>query len=124
MPSMQVRGAWRDLPVTPSLLEWRIVAAATGKVVVPTRVVYDVRRLLPAPSTFWRVYARGTHQNMTVFGTHYSYRQPGNYLFRLSPDGFDTRSLHDGAYRLIVTATDLGGNHSSRVSGFTVDNTV
>ena len=103
-------------------LEWRIQRADTGKVVVPTRVVYDVRDHLPALGDFWRVYARGTHQNMSVFGKHYSYMQPGVYLFRLSSGGFDTRQLHDSVYELVVTATDIRGNHSSTVQRFSIHN--
>jgi len=123
MPTLPVPGAWNGLPVTPALLSWSVRSAGTGRIVVPTRVVYDVRTHLPDPATFWRVYARGTHQNMTTFGTHYSYRQPGAYLFRLAPDGFDTRTLHDGVYELVVTATDIRGNHGSLVQRFSVRNT-
>jgi len=108
MPSMRVPGAWHDLPVTPALLEWRLVDAA-GRAVVPTRVVYDVREHLPAQSTFWSVYARGTHQNMTTFTHFYAYRQPGVYLFRLGDV-----TLRPGTYRVIVTAVDIRGNHGSR----------
>jgi hypothetical protein len=108
MPSMPVPGAWHDLPVTPALLEWRLVDAA-GRDIVPTRVVYDVRRHLPAQSTFWAVYARGTHQNMTTFTHFYAYRQPGVYLFRLGDV-----TLQPGTYRVIVTAVDIRGNHGSR----------
>jgi hypothetical protein len=108
MPSMPVPGEWHDLPVTPALLEWRLVDAA-GRVVVPTRVVYDVREHLPAQSTFWSVYARGTHQNMTTFTHFYAYRQPGVYLFRLG-----SVNLHPGTYRVIVAAVDIRGNVGTR----------
>ena len=122
MPTLHVRGAWHDLPVTPALVEWRIQRAADGKVVVPTHAAYDVRQHLPAPSSFWRVYARGTHQNMSVFGKHYSYMQPGVYRFLLTPAGFDTHAVPDGVYELVVTATDIRGNHSSLVQRFSIEN--
>jgi len=121
-PSMPVRGTWHDLPVTPALVEWRIQRATDRKVLVPTRVAYDVRDHLPPLSDFWRVYARGTHQNMSVFGQHYSYMQPGAYLVRLAPGGFDTRTLPDGVYEVVVTATDIRGNHSSYTQRFSVHN--
>jgi hypothetical protein len=121
MPSMLVQGQWHDLPVTPALVEWRI-QRTSGKVVVPTRVVYDVRLHEPAPADFWRVYARGTHQNMSVFGKHYSYMQPGTYLFRLAPGGFDTRALRDDVYELVVTAVDIAGNQGSFTQRFSVHN--
>jgi hypothetical protein len=121
-PTLPVPGDWHDLPVTPALVEWHVQSAATGRIVVPTRVAYDVRDRLPARCDFWRTYARGTHQNMSVFGKHYSFMQPGTYLFRLAPDGFDTRTLRDGVYELVVMATDIRGNHSSRTARFSVHN--
>ena len=122
MPTMPVKGIWHDLPVTPALVEWQIKRADTPKVVVPTHIAYDVREHMPASEDFWRIYARGTHQNMSVFGKHYSYMQPGVYLFRLTPDGFDTRTLPDAVYELVVTATDIRGNHSSTAQRFSVHN--
>jgi murein DD-endopeptidase MepM/ murein hydrolase activator NlpD len=122
MPTLRVPGVWRDLPVTPALVTWEIRRADNGKVIVPTRTAYDVRNHLPAPNMFWQIYARGTHQNMSVFGAHYSFMQPGMYLIRLAPGGFDTRTLHDAVYDLVVTATDIRGNHSSSAVRFSVHN--
>lgn len=122
LPSPRVPGDWRDLPVTPAVVEWRIDSARTGRVVVPEHVVYDVRQNLPSNNDFWQVYARGTHQNMSVFAAHYSYMQPGVYLFRLSPGGFDTRVLGDDVYELVVTAIDIRGNESSLSQRFSVHN--
>ena len=122
MPSLPVLGVWHDLPVTPALVEWQIERATDGKVVVPTRIVYDVRDRLPAAGDFWHVYARGTHQNMAVFGKHYSYLQPGVYLFRLAANEFDTRTLPDGVYEIVVTATDIAGNHGSLAQRFSIHN--
>jgi hypothetical protein len=113
LPALHVPGAWHDLPVTPALVTWRIERATTHKVVVPERAAYDVRRTMPSNDRFWSIYARGTHQNMCVFGKHFSYLQPGRYLFRLAPGGFDTKTLPDDVYELIVTATDIRGNSSS-----------
>ena len=121
-PTMPIAGPWHGLPVTPALVTWTIVQAATGKAVVPPHTAYDVRDHLPAASAFWTVYARGTHQNMSVFGKHFSYMQPGVYLLRLSPGGFDTASLRDGVYDLVVTATDIRGNHSSTTQRFCIHN--
>jgi hypothetical protein len=121
MPSMRVRGEWTDLPVTPALLTWRI-QSWTGKVVLRERAAYDHRVTVPANAAFWATYARGTYQNMAVFGPHYSYLQRGRYLFRLTPKPFDTETLHDGVYDLIVTATDMRGNRGSASLRFTVHN--
>lgn len=120
LPTLHVAAPWSDLPVTPAVVSWRIQTPA-GRVVVPARTVYDVRSTLPR-APFWTVYARGTHQNMSVFGRHYSYMQPGTYLFRLAPGGFDTRTLRDGVYELVVTASDIAGNTASLSQRFCVGN--
>src|SRR5690242_14259190 len=69
MPTMAVQGEWHGLPTTPALLSWRI-QKVTGRVVVPERIALDSRTTVPGNSAFWRVYARGTYQNMCVFGAH------------------------------------------------------
>ncbi len=119
-PTMAAPNEWRGLPVTPALLTWEI-RSWTGNVVVGRQVAADFRANLPGRS-FWQVYARGTYQNMAVLGRHYSWAQPGSYLFKLSPAPFDTRRLRDGAYDLVVTATDIRGNSSSLKRRFTVGN--
>ena len=53
--------------------------------------------------------------------THYSYLQRGAYLFKLAQQ-FDTRTLRDGVYDLIVKASDIRGNSSSQTLRFTVHN--
>jgi murein DD-endopeptidase MepM/ murein hydrolase activator NlpD len=119
-PTMDAPEEWRGLPVSPALLTWQI-RSWNGKVVVDREVAADFRDGLPDRS-FWQVYVRGTYQNMAVLGHHYSWAQPGSYLFKLSPAGFDTRTLRDGAYDLVVTATDIRGNSSSLTRRFTVGN--
>lgn len=108
-PMLPVPGGWNGLPVTPARVAWRL-EREDGDVAVPTRVVYDVTTQLPAPASFWAVYARGTHQNMTAFTKYYAYGQPGKYLFRLTPGAL---RLPKGTYRLVVTATDIRGNSGS-----------
>ena len=121
MPAMHVKGIWAGLPVTPALLTWRIQGVA-GKVVVPNRVAWDVRASEPKNGGFWQAYARGTFQNMSVFGSHYSYLQRGMYDFKLTPKPFDTRKLQDGVYDLVFTAVDTRGNRSSLSQRFLVHN--
>ena len=120
-PSLTVPIPWRDLPVTPALVTWRI-QSRDGKVVVPTRTAADFRTTEPPNSAFWSTYARGTFQNMATFTKHNSYMQPGNYDFLLSPTTFDTHSLPDGIYNLVVTATDIRGNSNTRSLRFTIHN--
>jgi hypothetical protein len=120
-PAIPVPGIWRGLPVAPALVTWRI-QKARGKVVVPEHVAADFRSTIPPDAAFWNVYARGTFQNMAVFGQHYSYLEPGCFLFRLTPTPLDTAQLPDGVYDVVVTATDVRGNSSSRSQRFTVHN--
>jgi Peptidase family M23 len=120
-PTMPVPGVWKGLPTAPALITWRI-QRPDGKVIVPDRTAVDFRSTVPENSAFWTVYARGTYQNMCVFGPHYSYMEGGEYLFRLTPDGLDTSELADGVYDLVVTATDMRGNHGSLTLRITVHN--
>jgi hypothetical protein len=55
---------------------------------------------------------------MAVFGGHYSWGQRGEYRFKLGT--FDTRRLANGAYDLVVVATDTRGNSSSATQRFLV----
>ena len=120
VPTLDAPHAWRGMPVTPALLTWQI-RSWNGRAVIRRRVAIDLRTDLPNRS-FWQVYARGTYQNMAALGRHYSWGQPGSYQFKLTPSAFDTRSLRDGAYDLVVTATDTSGNSSSLSRRFTVRN--
>jgi len=113
------RRMWHG-PVGPALLTWEIRNLA-GQVVVPRRVAADFRKTVPPDPGFWHVYARGTYQNQSVFGHHYSYLERGAYLFELARR-FDTRTLRDGIYDLIVTASDVRGNSGSQTLRFTVHN--
>jgi hypothetical protein len=123
LPAMPVHSParWRGLPVAPALVRWRVERVKTGKVVVSERTAFDVRSKLPSNENFWRYYARGSHQNMLQFTTRRFWDQPGKYLYRLG-DVFDTRRLHDGLYRVVVTVSDTRGNSSSSRRLITVHN--
>ena len=82
----------------------------------------DFRGGLPDGS-FWSIYARGTYQNMAVS------RAPllvGTArvvpVQALSGRRSTAAALRDGAYDLVVTATDIRGNSSSLTRRFTVKN--
>jgi hypothetical protein len=77
---------------------------------------------VPSNERLWSTFARGTSQNQSVFGSHYSYLQHGRYLFKLGARPFDTRTLRDGVYDLVVTVSDIAGHHTSTRTRFTVDN--
>jgi hypothetical protein len=116
-PTMNAPGQWRGLPVSPALLSWEI-RTWQGKHVTRRRIGIDFRSRLPRRDEFWQVYARGTYQNMAAFRGHYSWGQRGAYLFRLAT--FDTRNLRNGAYDLVVVATDMRGNASAAKRRFLI----
>jgi hypothetical protein len=113
---------WSSLPVAPALLTWRVEQAKDAKIVVPTRIAFDVRETIPSDNDFWKYYARGSRQNMCNFNGQRAWRAPGVYLYRLTREPFDTKQLPNGIYRLVVTATDIRGNSGSSAEVFIVRN--
>lgn len=121
-PAIPVPGRWNGLPVTPAKITFRVEHLPDHRVAIAETVAADVTRSLPATPDMWHTYARGTHMNMVKMGSHRYWFQPGVYLFKLTPTPFDTHRLRDGAYALIVTASDTAGNHSSSTQIFSVHN--
>jgi hypothetical protein len=120
-PSMPVPGSWHDMPVAPALITWHLQTIG-GRRVTPERVAADFRLTIPENQNFWSYYARGTYQNQATFESHFSYRQPGCFLFKLTRGPFDTRTVPDGVYDLVVIVADIRGNHSSAVRRITIHN--
>jgi hypothetical protein len=120
-PPLPVPGAWFDFPVTPALVAWRLVSAS-GHTVVPRTVVADFRKTEPPNRDFWNVYTAGTYQNFPVFGHHFFWRQPGEYLFALTRSPLDTTRLRDGRYLLTVDVADVCGNRGSLTEAIDVRN--
>jgi hypothetical protein len=107
----RVGGAWRDEPVTPALLRWRLLR--DREPVVDWRTAADFRSRLMPPSAFTRIYAPATRQNHRG--------QPGLFCFNLVR-GLDTRALVDGDYRLQVAASDTRGNRALATVALRIDN--
>ena len=120
-PALPVPGRWHGFPVTPAGLAWRI-EHRNGRVAVAERVARDVSRTVPKNDRFWRTYARDTYQNWPVFNGRKEQLAPGRYIFRLGMHPFDTRTLADGAYELVVVAEDTAGNRGEARLSFFVDN--
>jgi len=118
-PTVPVPGAWHDMPMTPALIAWHL-ETWNGKTKISEQVAWDTRQTIPSNGLFWRSYAKGTFQNMSVFGQHYSWGQPGCFRFRLGT--LNTLKLADNVYRLVVTAADVRGNRSSSSLRFSVHN--
>jgi murein DD-endopeptidase MepM/ murein hydrolase activator NlpD len=120
-PGLRVPGIYRNWPVTPARVTWRI-ESWDGRIAAAEHVARDVRRSLPDDSRFWDTFARGTYQGQSVFGPHYSYLQPGHYVLNLAGGRFDTKRLSDGVYDLVVTAEDIAGHRDTQSLRFTVHN--
>jgi hypothetical protein len=101
-PPLAVPGRWNGFPVTPALVSWRVVRE--GKVFA-SGVSRDVRRTVPRNATFWRTFARGTHQNWPIFAGRKLRGRPGTYLFHVAPS-----RLPAGSFTLIVVVADTAGN--------------
>ena len=117
---LPISGVWGPMPVAPARVSWQL-KRYSGKIVA-RGVAADFRRSTPSNALFWRYYARGTYQNMSVFGRSYSWGQPGCFLFKLTHTYFDTSSVRDGVYDLVVTASDIRGNTSSKTLRLTIRN--
>jgi len=100
-PPISAPPPWKNMPVTPALVRWRLVRDA--REVVPWTVVADFRSTLLPKERFSEIYAAGTRQNHP--------NQPGLYRFWLARN-WDTREHRDGAYRLDVEVADIRGNAS------------
>lgn len=100
-PAVSAPSPWRDLPVTPALVEWRIVRP-NGHVIQPWQAAFDVRWSLPGGS-FEATYATRTRQNRP--------NRAGTYRFYLASD-WASGELRDGAYAVEVRVVDTQGNRS------------
>jgi hypothetical protein len=98
-PAISAPPPWADMPVMPSLVQWRITKQ-NGRPVTAWRLAFDVTETLPS-LTYDRVYASGTRQNHP--------NRPGKYLCYLAR-GWDTAELPNGAYAVQVAVADTRGN--------------
>ena len=118
-PPLPVPGTFAGYPVAPALVEWSF-AKIGGPVYVPTVLAADFRTTLPVTRDFWKVYARGTYQNVPRFNTQQLFI-PGRYLYNLA-ETMDTRWYPNGTYEVRVEVADMRGNHSEAVQQFTIAN--
>jgi murein DD-endopeptidase MepM/ murein hydrolase activator NlpD len=117
---LRIPGVWQPMPVAPARVAWRLQTLSGQR--VARGVAADFRGILPSNDRFWGYYASGTYQNMSVFGPRYSWGQPGRFLFKLTRSPFDTESVRDGVYDLVVTVSDIRGNTSSKSLRLTIHN--
>jgi hypothetical protein len=108
-PQPRVPGAWADEPVTPALLQWRVVR--TGADSGRWHTAADFRVEMLGQERFHAVYAPGTEQNHKG--------EPGRFCFYLAKQWQPT--LVDGQYALQVRATDTRGNTARLDLALTVE---
>ena len=112
VPTVPASNRWRAFAVAPALVTWRLQTLA-GAPVVPETIAVDFLDVLPRNEEFWRIYARGTYQNMPVLGSKRFTSMPGRFLYLLTPRPINTDQLARGIYVVTVTAYDARGNHTS-----------
>lgn len=108
-----IAGPWNGRPVTPALLEWRLLDRS--KAVGGWHTAIDFRLTYPSNALFTSTYAKWTRQNRKVRDARYCF-----YLVH----GLDTRTLGDGGHRVEVRATDVRGNTGAAVFTLTVANSL
>jgi hypothetical protein len=110
---ISIAGPWHDKPLTPALIEWRLVRG--GRAVTGWCTAVDFRLTYPSNDLWSRTYTPWTRQNKKIWDARY-----GFYLAH----GLDTRTLADGRYVVQVTATDIRGNTGHGSFPLTVANHV
>jgi murein DD-endopeptidase MepM/ murein hydrolase activator NlpD len=121
-PQLKVRGSFASFPVSPALVTWSLRRVGTGTLIVPPTTVADFRGTLPIAADFWNVYARGTYQNAPRFANRQFALMPGRFLYQLSPQVLDTRTLPNGVYQVTVRVADIKGNAKTLSRRFTIVN--
>jgi murein DD-endopeptidase MepM/ murein hydrolase activator NlpD len=100
LPQPRVPGVWRDEPVTPALLRWRVVGE---REVGPWHTTADFRWSMLPEGRFGGVYAAATRQN------HPGGR--GAYWFHLG-GRIDVPALRPGTHTLQIVALDTRKNRA------------
>jgi Peptidase family M23 len=119
--AVPVPGAFAGFPVSPALLTWFVTRLHATRSLAAVSGDVDFRTTLPRSKDFWKVYARGTYQNGPRFGRR-QYRMAGLFMFQLTRQSLDTRTLPNGAYKVTVHAFDIKANEGSLVREFRVVN--
>jgi hypothetical protein len=113
---LAVPAPWADRPVTPAFVEWRLVGAH-ALASAGWHVAADFRGSLPRVP-FSSVYARWTRQN-------HPWKRGGNGRYRfVLAHGWDTRTVPNGTYRVVVSVRDTAGNAAQAARVLTVANGV
>jgi hypothetical protein len=101
---LAIAGPWGGKPVTPALVEWRLVGPPSSRTTYSTsrwHTAVDVRRTYPSNDLWSQTYARWTRQNKK--------HRVGRYRFFLA-HRLDTTRLVSGRWTVEVRASDVRGN--------------
>jgi hypothetical protein len=101
---LPISGPWGGKPVTPALIEWRLVAPVGSRTTHSSsawRAAFDVRRTYPSNELWSQTYAQWTRQNKK--------HRVGRYRFALVHE-LDTTALANGRWTVQVRASDVRGN--------------
>lgn len=119
--ALPVPGTFAGFPVSPAVVTWSVTRLHATRALAAVHGDVDFRTTLPSSKEFWKVYARGTYQNGPRFGRR-QYKMAGLFMYQLTRQGLDTRSLANGTYKVTVHAFDIKGNEGSLVREFRVAN--
>ncbi len=111
LPDLAPAAPWARAVLTPGLVRWRIVDAAGDP--TPWRVAADLRYRLARRPLFPDVFAPGTYQNKP--------NRPGCYRVWLTR-AFDTATLSNGTYWIVVEARDVHNNVGAAELPITIAN--
>jgi hypothetical protein len=120
-PELASPAPWSRMPVTPAVVGWRMTTLA-GKPAVAGHKIFDVAGGLPAQSTFWSVFARGTYQNNPRFNRQVYSGLPGRYIFNLTPTPIDTHQFPNGIYQVTASAYDVRGHRATLTTRIAIRN--
>lgn len=101
---LPISGPWGGKPVTPALIQWRLVVLRGSRSLHGTsswRTAFDVRWTHPSNGLWSQTYARWTRQNKK--------HRVGRYRFTLAHE-LDTTALSNGRWTVEVRASDVRGN--------------
>lgn len=113
---LPISGPWGGKPVTPSLIEWRLVVPAGTRTTYGTsswHAAFDVHRTYPSDALWPEIYARWTRQNTK--------HRVGRYRFTLV-HRLDTTALANGRWVIEVRASDVRGNATTATFALVVAN--
>ncbi len=111
-PPIKPPKPWDNAILSPATISWS-VSDAQGNTVMDTKMAEDFGKVMCSADILDQIYATGTIQNSTTAAGNYNY-----YLIK----NWDTTKMPNGVYSVSVTATDTGGNKTTKIFSVKVNN--